>query len=81
MVEWNGLVDEYIATGKDIRPRIDIERMSKIGVHGGPLYRQCEADGCDRYEGIDIQTLKHCAGCKLVSVFPFLRPVSYVVSR
>ncbi len=67
MDEWNALVDEYIASGKDRRSRFDIERLSKIGAHGGPLYRECEADECKLYEVRDVETLRKCSGCKIVS--------------
>ncbi len=67
MDEWNGLVDEYIESGTDRRSRFDIERTSKIGLHGGPLYRQCDADECETYEVRDVALLKQCSACKLVS--------------
>ena len=53
MEKWNALVDEYIATGKDKRPRFEIERLSKIGSHGGPLDRQCEAVSCSPWKVMD----------------------------
>lgn len=66
MNEWNGAVDRYIATKKDPRPRFDIELEAKIGPHGGPLYRECEAEDCDRVECRDVEKLKCCGSCKLV---------------
>lgn len=71
MERWNGYIDEYIASGQDKRPRFEIERLSKIGAHGGPLYRQCEAESCERYEGRDVAAFKLCSGCKLVRVSLF----------
>lgn len=58
--------DEYIASSKDTRERFDIERMSKIGLHGGPLHRRCEASGCDKFGHRDVEKMQ-CSGCKLVS--------------
>ncbi|KAF5364887.1 hypothetical protein D9758_008106 [Tetrapyrgos nigripes] len=66
MREWNKIVDQYIATVPDSRTRIEIEIQSKIGPHGGPLYRFCEAEGCKTAEGRDLEKIQGCAGCQLV---------------
>ncbi|KAF7796455.1 hypothetical protein EIP86_007632 [Pleurotus ostreatoroseus] len=66
MNEWNTAVDRYIATEGDPRSRFNIELESKIGLHGGPLYRYCEAEGCDHVEKRDVESMKRCSGCKLV---------------
>ena len=66
MDEWNNQVDRYIATAGDPRPRFDIELQAKIGIHGGPLYRRCEAEDCDRVEVRDVEKLKCCGSCKMV---------------
>jgi len=66
MDEWNGAVDKYIASGKDLRPKIDIELAAKIGMNGGPLYKRCEAESCDRVEVRDVEKMKCCGSCKLV---------------
>ncbi|KAF5364996.1 hypothetical protein D9758_008095 [Tetrapyrgos nigripes] len=66
MREWNAHVDRYIATIPDPRPRIEIEIQSKIGPHGGPLYRFCEAKGCNKVEGRELEKMQGCAGCHLV---------------
>ncbi|THV06566.1 hypothetical protein K435DRAFT_773245 [Dendrothele bispora CBS 962.96] len=66
MQEWNAAVDEYIKTPGDTRNRIDIEIEAKIGPHGGPLYRHCEAEECSIVEGRDIQKLQGCSQCRLV---------------
>lgn len=64
--EWNRHVDEYIALGRDRRSRVDIELAAKIGLHGGPLYRRCEAEGCTKVESRDVDRMKCCGNCKLV---------------
>lgn len=70
MLEWNGLIDEYIAQhlhdDKFMRTALEIEVDAKIAAHGGPLYRHCEAEGCDQAEKRDVPKLQACAGCKLV---------------
>ncbi|KAF5368927.1 hypothetical protein D9758_002888 [Tetrapyrgos nigripes] len=66
MSEWNKEVDRYIETMHDPRNRIDIEVESKIGPHGGPLYRFCEAEDCDKVEGRDLDKMKACSQCQLV---------------
>ncbi|KAK7465339.1 hypothetical protein VKT23_005318 [Stygiomarasmius scandens] len=66
MQEWNAAVDRYIETASDPRKRIDIEIEAKIGPHGGPLYRRCETEDCDKVEGRDIEKLQACAQCRLV---------------
>lgn len=65
---WNTLVDKYILNEYDSRSRLEIEIEAKIGLDGGPLFKQCEAKGCTNVEGRDINKLKYCSGCKLVGV-------------
>ncbi|TFY60313.1 hypothetical protein EVJ58_g5227 [Rhodofomes roseus] len=43
--EWNAAIDDYIALGTDQRDVRQIERCSKVGIDGGPLYKQCERPG------------------------------------
>ena len=62
MKMWNEAVDKYIEVSGDPRPRLHIERAAKVGPHGGPLYRHCEAEDCERVEGRDVETLKCCGG-------------------
>ena len=65
--EWNGYVDEYIRSGTDQRSELEIERCAKIALSGGALFRQCEGPNCDKWEGGDIDTLRVCSRCKIVS--------------
>ena len=55
MKDWNDAVDRYI--NNESLDVIEIENEFKIGLHGGPLYRSWEADGCyktDSYvEGLE----------------------------
>ncbi|KAK7034713.1 hypothetical protein VNI00_012120 [Paramarasmius palmivorus] len=67
MHEWNDAVDEYIATQRDPRPRLDIEVAVKIAMSGSPLYKTCQAEGCNKAEKRDVQTLSRCSGCKVTS--------------
>ncbi|KAK7032245.1 hypothetical protein VNI00_013203 [Paramarasmius palmivorus] len=64
MEEWNTAVDEYISTVHDYRPRIDIEIASKIGMNGGPLYKRCQADDCNKAEKRDLEKLLRCGSCE-----------------
>lgn len=66
MNEWNRAVDQYMAMQTDFRSRFDIELAAKIGPHGGPLYKHCEAEDCDKVEPRDVEKMKCCAQCKLV---------------
>ena len=66
---WNSAVDEYIASGVDDRPVWEIEAGAKLGVNGGPLYKWCEEKGCGKREGKDVDKVKCCGSCKLVSGF------------
>lgn len=68
MNEWNEAVDKYIATQGDPRPPFEIALQAKIGIHGGPLYRHCEAEGCSKVEDRDVDKMKGCGKCKLVGV-------------
>ncbi|KAF8215754.1 hypothetical protein K438DRAFT_1926263 [Mycena galopus ATCC 62051] len=63
--EWNAAVDKYIAGGTDSRPRFEIEAAAKVGISLGAMYRACEADGCDKVEGRDIEKVATCARCKM----------------
>ncbi|KAJ7442658.1 hypothetical protein FB451DRAFT_1105628 [Mycena latifolia] len=62
---WNAAVDKYIASGEDSRPRFEIEVAAKIGTSLGPLFRACEAEGCNKLEGRDIEKVSTCARCKM----------------
>ncbi|TDL24233.1 hypothetical protein BD410DRAFT_827242 [Rickenella mellea] len=62
---FNGYVDQYIAKGRDPRNKLEIEIAAKIGPSCGALYRVCEADGCNKQEGRNIDMLKMCQACKL----------------
>jgi hypothetical protein len=55
-----------IDSGVDSRPRSEIEWAAKIGISLGAMYRACEADGCDKVEGRDIEKMLTCARCKVV---------------
>ena len=70
--EWNAYVDEYIESGTDSRSQIEIERAAKIALNGGALYRQCEGPGCEKWEGHDLDTLRVCSRCKVVSARGYL---------
>ncbi|KAJ7134738.1 hypothetical protein C8R44DRAFT_730094 [Mycena epipterygia] len=63
--EWNTVVDKYIASGEDSRPRSEIEEAAKIGVSLGALHRVCEADGCDKVEARGIEKASTCTPCKM----------------
>lgn len=69
-LRWNAAVDSYISRGDDSRTRAEIERAAKIGLSGGALYQRCEGVGCDKVEGKNIEKLKPCSRCKLVSALP-----------
>ncbi|KAJ6520749.1 hypothetical protein DFH09DRAFT_997948 [Mycena vulgaris] len=62
---WNALVDEYIDTQGDPRPRQSIERAAKIGPWNGALIRACEGPGCEKVEGTDVHKLKLCSKCQI----------------
>lgn len=64
--EWNAAVDKYINSGVDPRPRSSIEAAAKIGISLGAMYRKCQADGCDKVEGRDIEKMSTCSRCKVV---------------
>ncbi len=66
MEEWNAAVDSYINEELDMTPIFEIEMEAKIDSRGGPLYKCCEAEGCDSVEGRDVDKMKCCSGCKLV---------------
>ncbi|KAF7337585.1 hypothetical protein MSAN_02231800 [Mycena sanguinolenta] len=63
--DWNAAVDGYIAGGTDNRPRFAIEAAAKVGISLGALHRTCEADGCDKVEGRDIEKVATCSRCKM----------------
>lgn len=67
MDTWNRHVDEYINMGNDHRSRVEIEIAAKVGINGGPLYKHCEALGCDKHEKRDVDKMRGCGGCKAVS--------------
>ncbi|KAJ7505122.1 hypothetical protein B0H11DRAFT_1851247 [Mycena galericulata] len=62
---WNDAVDKYIASGIDPRPRFEIEAAAKIGISLGAMIRVCEAIGCDRVEGSDVEKVSVCGRCKM----------------
>ncbi|KAF8161759.1 hypothetical protein K438DRAFT_1859395 [Mycena galopus ATCC 62051] len=62
---WNEVVDKYIASGVDSRPRTEIEAAAKVGISLGALFRVCEADGCAKREGRDIEKVSVCGRCKM----------------
>ncbi|GJE99465.1 hypothetical protein PsYK624_157290 [Phanerochaete sordida] len=65
MDEWNAAVDKYIALGTDERDRFTIELMSKIGMNGGALHKEC--DLCFKVENRDfVGKLKCCSSCKII---------------
>lgn len=64
MAEWNRLIDRYFSAHP--QPGFDIELNLKIGPDGGPLYKQCENEGCNYIEPRDGKKMKHCSQCKLV---------------
>ncbi|KAK7462883.1 hypothetical protein VKT23_007462 [Stygiomarasmius scandens] len=66
MQEWNAAIDRYIETSSDSRSRTEIEIATKIASHGGPLFRRCEADGCEKVEGRDIEKMQKCSQCGLI---------------
>ena len=66
MNKWNADVDAYISESSDKRSTFDIELEAKIGWHGGPHYKRCEAKGCVNTEGREIEKMKRCSGCKRV---------------
>ncbi|KAJ6585131.1 hypothetical protein B0H19DRAFT_1108411 [Mycena capillaripes] len=63
--EWNAAVDNYIDSDVDTRPRSAIEAAAKIGVSLGAMFNACEADGCDKVEGRDIEKVLTCSRCKV----------------
>lgn len=67
MNEWNAAVDLYIKDGRDSRPLFDIELQAKIGPDGRPMYKKCEAEGCQKIEKRDVDKMKCCGACKRVS--------------
>ena len=76
MDTWNTAVDEYIASGVDMRMREDIENESKIGLGGGPLHALCENEMCNEppegrtpHDGRSPTKLLVCIGCKKVRTF------------
>lgn len=71
---WNALIDDYIASGKDVqgRSREEIERVAKIGPWNGALIRVCEGVGCEKVERKDVAILKQCTRCKIVRVSPLV---------
>ena len=77
MDTFNRHVDEYISMGNDHRPKLDIEIASKIGINGGPLYKHCEAIGCNNREKRDVDKMKGCGGCKAVSTRTTLNAIAF----
>ncbi|KAJ7288206.1 hypothetical protein C8J57DRAFT_1459819 [Mycena rebaudengoi] len=65
---WNTAIDEYVQNGTDPRPRLEIKKAAKISVSLRPLYASCEADGCQKMAGVDIEKLSRCSRCKYRSL-------------
>ncbi|KAJ7775207.1 hypothetical protein B0H16DRAFT_1408516 [Mycena metata] len=63
--EWNKAVDKYIAQNVDSRPRFEIELAAKVGVSLGIMYRECEAEGCDKIEGRNLGKVSTCSQCQM----------------
>ena len=76
MDTFNRHVDEYISMGNDHRQKLDIEIASKIGINGGPLYKHCEAIGCNNREKRDVDKMRGCGGCKAVSTRTTLNAIA-----
>jgi hypothetical protein len=75
--EWNTAVDKCIASGVDSRSRSEIEEAAKIGISLGAMYRACEADGCNKVEGRNIEKVSTCARCKIVGGLKDLLNLAY----
>ena len=69
-IEWNKHIDDYIASGVDPRPAAEIERGAKVGLSLGALYTRCENERCGKLQGRDVDTMRVCSGCKMVSSLP-----------
>ncbi|KAF8130057.1 hypothetical protein K438DRAFT_1788834 [Mycena galopus ATCC 62051] len=67
--KWNDAVDKYIALGVDSRPRVEIEAAAKIGVSLGAMFRICEAEGCEKAEGRNMEQVSVCGRCKMLIEF------------
>ncbi|KIM82689.1 hypothetical protein PILCRDRAFT_7602 [Piloderma croceum F 1598] len=64
-MRWNALVDEYIQTSSDKRPKIEIERAAKLGSSLGALYPVCDGNDCKIRGGGEVNRLCTCSGCKM----------------
>ncbi|TDL24168.1 hypothetical protein BD410DRAFT_896885 [Rickenella mellea] len=62
---YNEYVDEYIATRRDGRGKLNIEIAAKLGPSCGALSRVCEVDDCSKQEGRNVAKLKMCQKCKM----------------
>ena len=60
---WNAAVDEYIVLGADHRSALEIEQAAKLDPDFGPLWKHCEASGCNELGHPGLK-MKACAGCK-----------------
>ena len=61
--EWNGAVDSYIASGRDARPRLEIERAAKVAWSGGPMLHPCANAECGKVESA-VGEFSACGKCK-----------------
>ena len=82
MKDWNDAVDRYIDDDENL-DYIEIDTEFKIGLHGGPLYRSCEADGCYKsdsfVEGLEefgIGNMKCCSACRRVRLLSWVATLS-----
>jgi hypothetical protein len=64
MSRWNALVDEYIQTSSDKRPKNEIEQAAKLGSSLGALYPG-EGNDCG-IRGGEVDRLCASSGCKMV---------------
>ncbi|TDL24226.1 hypothetical protein BD410DRAFT_114075 [Rickenella mellea] len=62
---FNKYVDEYIASARDSRNKLEIEIEAKLGSSCGALYRVCEADRCTEQEGRTSAKFKYCQECRM----------------
>ena len=56
-------VDSYIASGRDARPRLEIERAAKVAWSGGPMLHPCANAECGKVESA-VGEFSACGKCK-----------------
>lgn len=64
-LEWNALVDAYIAEGGDPRSKLEIEQQCKVGWTGRALLHACANPACARVE-VRKGEFKACSKCKVL---------------